>query len=87
MAERDQRRPSDHSHAGTGLKAWKCRANGLRIDDPALDPIRLQAPPHQEDIGSDSGLVVLCIAGGMTLQAGGCRAAEQATRHLSFLRS
>src|ERR1700739_4969696 len=48
-------------HRGAG-------ADGLRVDDPALDPIGLEAPLGCEEVGRGGGFVVGGIAGGVTFQ-------------------
>ena len=42
-------------------------ADGLRIGNPALDPIRLQALLCEQEVGRGGDLVVLRIAGSVTL--------------------
>ena len=43
------------------------RADGLRIKNPAFDPIRLQTLLCEQEVGRGGDLVVLRIAGGVTL--------------------
>ena len=45
-------------------------ADGLRIGDPTLDPIGLQAFLRQQKVRGSGDLVVRGIAGSVTLQAG-----------------
>src|ERR1700740_3307962 len=67
-------------HGGAG-------ADGLRVDDPALDPIGFETPLGCEEVGRGGGFVVGGIAGGVTFQARRGWAAEEAARHVGFLGS
>ena len=60
-------------------------ADGLRVDDPALDPIGFQATLGLQEVGRGGGAIVSGIAGGVALQARRGRAAEKTARHVGFL--
>src|SRR6266852_3455003 len=63
------------------------RGDGLRVNDPALHPIGLQAAASLQEIRCGGEAIVGWIASGVTLQARGCGAAEEAARHLGFFRA
>src|SRR6185312_14066355 len=58
-------------------RAW---TDGLRIQDPALGPVWLQAFFRQQEVGCGGDPVMLRIAGGMAFQARRGRARKQAAR-------
>src|SRR3954462_3669813 len=65
-------------HGGPG-------ADGLRIGNPALNPIRLEPFFRQQEIWGGGNLVVRGIAGSVALQTGRSRAGEQTSSHVALL--
>src|SRR5271155_921963 len=63
----------------------RARADRLRVDNPALDPVGFQAASGLQEVGRSRGAVVRWIAGGVALQARRGGAAEEAARQGGFL--
>src|SRR5260370_36553086 len=61
------------------------RTDGLWIDDPAFNPVGLQAFARQKEIGRSGVFVMRSIAGRVTFKARRRGAGEQAARHVRFL--
>src|SRR6266446_2324502 len=87
--EQRRRRAGEHPMIVFPLEkaGWhgRARADGLRVDDPALHPIRFQAPSGLQEVRRRCRAIVSGIAGGVALQTRRRRTAEQAARHLGFL--
>src|SRR5208282_4270135 len=62
------------------------RTDGLWINDPAFNPVRLQTVVRQKKIGRRGSSIMRSIAGRVTLQARRRAAGEQAACHVRFLR-
>src|SRR5260370_27442077 len=62
------------------------RTDGLWINDPAFNPVRLQAFARQKKIGCRGIAIMRRIAGRVALQAWCRGAGEQASCHVRFLR-
>src|ERR1700676_5576389 len=71
--ERGRRRTGEHPMVVLALKQTGghrgARTDGLRINDPAFNPVRLQAIVRQKKIGCRGIFVMRRIAGRVTLQA------------------